>query len=118
MSEHNVAVIRGTVAADPRERALPSGSPVLHYEVTTRDAAGTASFPMAWFDPPRGASRRHGVGDEVIVVGAVRRRFFRANGTTQTRTEVVAERVLAASRRRDVARALADVCLLLEGGDR
>ena len=40
------------------------------------------------------------------MVGSVRRRFFRAGGTTQSRTEVVAEKVLPARRGRDVRRAL------------
>jgi single-strand DNA-binding protein len=33
---------------------------------------------------------------EVVVVGRTRRRFFRAGGSTQSRTEVVAEQVVAA----------------------
>jgi hypothetical protein len=40
------------------------------------------------------------------VQGAVRRRFFRSAGGTQSRTEVVAEVVLAAGDRRKVTRAL------------
>ena len=104
MSEHNMVILRGTVAGPPRTRELPSGSIVAQYEVTTRDAAGTASVPVAWFDPPDAAG--HVSGDDVVVVGTVRRRFFRAGGVTQSRTEVVAERVIAARRRREVARAL------------
>jgi hypothetical protein len=83
MSEHNMVFLRGTVAGDPRSRDLPSGSVVIQYEVTTRDEAGTASVPVAWFDPPQG------------------------------RTEVVAERVLAARQRREIERALTDVCQTL-----
>jgi single-strand DNA-binding protein len=33
-------------------------------------------------------------GSEVVVAGHVRRRFFRAGGVTQSRTEVVATRVI------------------------
>lgn len=114
MSEHNIVFLRGTVAGEPRSRDLPSGSVVIQYEVTTRDEAGTASVPVAWFDPPKGAVERHRAGDEVVVVGAVRRRFFRAGGATQSRTEVVAERVLAARQRREIERALAEVRQSLE----
>ena len=62
-------------------------------------------MPVAWLDPPTGGVPA-GPGDELVVVGSVRRRFFRSGGTTQSRTEVVAERVVAAARRRDVRRAL------------
>jgi single-strand DNA-binding protein len=114
MSEHNIVFLRGTVAGEPRSRDLPSGSVVIQYEVTTRDEAGTASVPVAWFDPPKVAVERHRAGDEVVVVGAVRRRFFRSGGVTQSRTEVVAERVLAARQRREIERALAEVRQSLE----
>jgi hypothetical protein len=39
-------------------------------------------------------------------VGYVRRRFFRAAAVTQSRTEVVAVRVLRAAKKANVARAL------------
>jgi hypothetical protein len=45
--------------------------------------------------------------------GSIRRRFFRAGGATQSRTEVVAEQVIAADRRRQVIRALAGLRRLL-----
>jgi single-strand DNA-binding protein len=43
---------------------------------------------------------------EVIVVGTVRRRFFRAGGATQSRTEVVADRIVPTRRTKDVQRSL------------
>jgi single-strand DNA-binding protein len=48
-------------------------------------------------------------GDAVTVVGAVRRRFFRSGGTTQSRTEVVASTAVrgAKSGQRAIERALA-----------
>jgi len=109
MSEHNMVILRGTLSASPRCRELASGTVLLQYDVTTRDDGGTASVPVAWFDPPAGAHDRHHEGDDVVVVGAVRRRFFRVGGVTQSRTEVVAERVTAVRRPRDVERALAPV---------
>ena len=59
--------------------------------------------------PSPGSTRRPvadepAAGAEVVVVGSVRRRFFRAGGATQSRTEVVAEQVVAARRGRDVRR--------------
>src|SRR5262245_64649841 len=94
----NIAVLRGTLSRDPVERTLPSGSRLVNYEVTVPDDAGgpADSAPVAWFDPP---ARLPAVtqGDEVVVLGRVRRRFFRtAAGVTASRTEVVAQRVVPA----------------------
>ena len=49
---------------------------------------------MAWTAPTAAAASWE-AGQAVVVVGHVRRRFFRAGGATQSRTEVVAERVRA-----------------------
>lgn len=112
----NIAVLRGTLSSDPVERTLPSGSRLVNYEVTTPDPAGGAadSAPVAWFDPP---ARLPAVaqGDEVVVVGRVRRRFFRtAAGATGSRTEVVAERVVSARPAARVERLLADAATTLQ----
>ena len=45
-------------------------------------------------------------GNELVVVGTVQRRFFRVGGATQSRTEVVAESVIPARRRKQVDAAL------------
>jgi single-strand DNA-binding protein len=85
---------------------LPSGDELVSYEVTTRsDEAAAESVNVVWFDPPPTADG-YGTGDEIVVVGRVRRRFFQAGGTTMSRTEVVAARVLSARHRRRVAVAL------------
>jgi single-strand DNA-binding protein len=105
MSEHNLVVLRGTVSGEPRARDLPSGSTLLQLDLTTRDDAGTQSVPVAWFDPPAGAAEL-ATGTDVVVVGTVRRRFFRAGGATQSRTEVVADRVVMARRTKEVQRSL------------
>jgi single-strand DNA-binding protein len=105
VSEHNSAVVRGSLAGEVTTRELPSGGTVAQFDVTTHDEAGTQTVPVAWPDPPP-AGVPTGVGGGLVVVGSVRRRFFRSGGATQSRTEVVAERVVAADRRRDVRRAL------------
>ena len=48
---------------------------------------------MSWADPPSADEEALLEETEVVVVGRVRRRFFRSGGATQSRTEVVAERV-------------------------
>lgn len=107
MSPHNIVVLRGTLTGTPRTRDLASGRRVAQFDVTTTldDHEPAASVPVAWFDPPP-AGLPVDVGDEVVVVGSVQRRFFRAAGATQSRTEVVAERVVPATKRREVTRAL------------
>ena len=107
----NVAVVRGTITSTPRQRTLPSGDTVTNIEVTTRIEAGACSLPVVVHDgaPPLEAC------DEVVVVGRVVRRFFRAGGVTQSRTELVATRVLRASDRRGVTRAMRRVIDQLAG---
>ena len=108
MSANNVVVLRGTLVAEPRVRELPSGSVLVQFDVTTRDDDGTQSVPVAWFEPPPSGVPAE-AGDDVVVVGSVRRRFFRAGGVPQSRTEVIAEHVVSARRGRQVERAVAAV---------
>jgi single-strand DNA-binding protein len=100
----NLVVLIGTLSRAPEERLLPSGDRLVQYEVTTRRAAEpAASVPVVWFAAPPQASGGQ-AGDQVAVLGRVRRRFFRAGGFTQSRTEVVAERVVPTRRGAQVAR--------------
>ena len=102
MNESNVVVLRGHLSSEPRQRELPSGSALVQLEVTTRSETGAESVPVVLFDRPFDGA----AGDAVIVVGRVRRRYFRAGGVTQSRTEVVAAEVVPARRRRSVDRVL------------
>ena len=111
----NVAVVQGRLSGTPRRRELPSGSVLVELDVTTRGERGSWSVPVAWFDPdPLADSLQE--GDAVVVLGYVRRRFFRVAATTQSRTEVVAARVLPASRKATVARALHAVAVAIVDG--
>lgn len=106
----NVVVVRGKLSRSPEERELPSGSRVVSYEVTVgREDQRAESVPVAWLDPPAAALTPE-VGEEVLVVGRVHRRFFRSGGITQSRTEVAAEHVIPTRRkaraRRELERAL------------
>jgi single-strand DNA-binding protein len=106
----NHAVLRGRISSAPDSRQLPSGSVVVQFDVSACDPDGhRVSVPVSWADPP--AARRDELAPdlEVVVVGWVRRRFFRANGSTQSRTEVVATDVVPARRRRTVAGAIGRV---------
>jgi single-strand DNA-binding protein len=94
----NVVALAGRVAGPPRERSLPSGDRLVTYEVTIPSEEGRAeTVPVVWLGAPSRAAA-FAPGDAVVVVGRVRRRFFRGRaGATESRTEVVAERVVAAA---------------------
>ncbi len=91
----NIAVIRGSLSRDPELRSLPSGDRVANYEVTVRDQSPAESVPVVWIEPTKGWDAL-AAGDEVVLTGRVRRRFFRTAGGTASRTEVVADRVVPA----------------------
>ena len=93
----NVVVIVGVLARPAQDVELPSGSRLLSLEVTVRREEGPAeTVPVSWFDAPAWATSLD-AGADVVVVGRVRRRFFRAGGTTQSRTEVVASKIARGS---------------------
>ncbi|MFN2503818.1 MAG: single-stranded DNA-binding protein [Acidimicrobiales bacterium] len=92
----NVVVLIGRLARPGALRQLPSGDQLVEYQLTVpREGQRAESVPVVWESPPAAATEL-ATDDEVIVIGRVRRRFFRAGGRTESRTEVVAERVIAA----------------------
>jgi single-strand DNA-binding protein len=94
----NLAVLAGTLSRSPEARQLPSGDTLLALDLTVRtEGSPGESVPVAWFAAPADALAWT-AGDDVVVVGRVRRRFFRAGGATQSRTEVVATTVVPARR--------------------
>jgi single-strand DNA-binding protein len=109
MDVNNLVVVRGVVSSEPRIRELPAGGVVTQLDVTTRSEALTASVPVAVYDRDVDANS----GDEVVVTGHIKRRFFRAGGVTQSRTELVAGEVIRVSRKRAVEKAVAAAAGLL-----
>ena len=88
----NLVVLRGTLSSDPVTRTCrraAAGAAQRHHDPRRRRALGAGRLVR----PDGVDARRLHAGAEVIVVGHVRRRFFRAGGTTQSRTEVVVERL-------------------------
>lgn len=101
----NHVVLVGLLTSTPQHRILTSGAVLWSLEVSTMGADGTRwSVPVAWFDPPM--PLECSMGDEVVVIGAVRRRFFRGAQGTQSRTEVVASSVTPLVDRRRCRRLL------------
>ena len=96
----NVAVLVGRLARPAEERELPSGDRLVSYEVTVpRESERAESVPVVWFDAPASAATLDG-DEKVVVIGRVRRRFFQVGGRTQSRSEVVAAKVIPARSKR------------------
>lgn len=105
----NVVILQGRLCRPPESRLLPSGDSVVAYDVTVdRCGQRAETVPVAWLAAPASAVDLE-VGDKVVVVGRVRRRFFRSGGATQSRTEVVADRVIPARHRVRAAQAITGV---------
>ncbi|HVA74822.1 MAG TPA: hypothetical protein VNF71_09700 [Acidimicrobiales bacterium] len=109
----NLVVLEGVLARPAQDVELPSGSRLISLEVTVRRDEGPAEpVPVAWFDAPAWATSLD-AGIPVVVVGRVRRRFFRSGGATQSRTEVVAARVVRSTAAAKVRAALEEASAAL-----
>jgi single-strand DNA-binding protein len=98
----NVVTLAGRLSRPAEQRLLPSGDRLVALEVTLDGPEGKdETVPVIWFGAPASAAT-FDAGRPVVVIGRVRRRFFRANGTTQSRTEVVAETVIPTSQTKRV----------------
>jgi single-strand DNA-binding protein len=101
----NVVILRGRLTRPPEEQVLRSGDRVTTYDVRTESSAhGAETVPVVSGASPGTAA--FDAGDEIVVTGRVRRRFYRAGGVTQSRTEVVADAVVAAVDGRRARRAV------------
>jgi single-strand DNA-binding protein len=109
----NLAVVRGEVSSPPDVRVLPSEAVLVQLQVTTRLESETLSTPIAVWNPAAWIEELE-PGTEIVVVGRVRRRFFRAGGATASRVEVEADVVARATDRRRVRAALRKVNAALE----
>jgi single-strand DNA-binding protein len=90
----DIAVLRGVIASDPVRRVVADGTELVSFDLAITLPTGRVGVPVVWPEP---GGRAPVPGSEVVVVGAVRRRFFNVAGATQTRTEVVADRVVRAT---------------------
>jgi single-strand DNA-binding protein len=95
----NIAVLRGVCSSPAEVRVLPSEQVLVQLQITTRVDDRAVSVPVAVLEPAAWVENLD-TGDEVVVVGHVRRRFFRAGGATASRVEIEAETVARARDRR------------------
>lgn len=104
-AHRNIVVVVGAVVRDAEVRVLADGVEVAEVDVRVAlDGAPAATVPVRCA-AAAGASLV--AGDEVVVVGAVRRRFFRTGGATVSRTDVLADAVLPAGSSKRVSAVLA-----------
>jgi single-strand DNA-binding protein len=102
----NVVILLGRLSRPAEARSLPSGDRLVQLEVTVQRPSDKAeSVPVVCFDAPASVAGLD-VDEEILVVGRVRRRFFRAGGMTQSRTEVVADQIVPSRYQKKVSGAL------------
>jgi len=102
----NVVVVAGRLSRPAELRTLPSGDRLVVLDVTVpRPGERSDTVPVAWPGAPARAVTLD-TGEEIVVVGRVRRRFFQAAGRTGSRTEVVADAVVPVRQRARAATAV------------
>lgn len=116
----NVVILHGTITNEPTPRRLPSGDTVVQFDLRTivggTDQPSNVTVPLSWTEPPASGVGVAIEGADVVVVGTVRRRFFRAGGQTQSRTEVVVGRLVPAKRKKSVRSLMAAIAADLTRG--
>jgi len=111
----NMVVVIGSLAKPLQVRSLPSGLSLASFDLLVpRADQSVDTVPVALFDAQEHVSE-WGAGQEILAIGRVRRRFFRVDGSTQSRTEVVADKVLTLSHKESVCSALAGASSALAG---
>ena len=94
----NEVRLLGRVSGAPEVRTLPSGDEIwtLRVVVARRQPRGRQTVDVlecvAWSPRTRRSVASWGDGDVVEVSGALRRRFYRTGGATQSRVEVELDR--------------------------
>lgn len=96
----NLAVLRGVCSTAPEIRTLDSGTRLASLSIRTRGpGAHATSVPVTVWDPPAWLDVLD-VGDALVVVGTVHRRFFRtAAGVRGAKADVEASYVTRPNRR-------------------
>lgn len=110
----NVAVVRGRLTHDAKARKLVEGGRLVALELTVpRPGQRADVVPVVFLDPPPAVELLQ-QGEEVLVVGRVRRRYFRSAGATASRTELAADEIVPTRLHRRAAMAVAVVIAVIE----
>ena len=107
LTHRNEVLLVGTLQSEPMPRSLADGTDVVTFRLLVRrddEGAGTDSFECTSAAAGcRRAAAGWGIGDELEVSGALRRRFYRAGAASRPFTVVDvqrARRVSPAARQR------------------
>jgi single-strand DNA-binding protein len=92
----NLCIIEGAVRGEVSMRLLADGTEVAELDVAPHEGPGAVTVVVP---SPPAAVRRLEAGQDVLVVGSVRRRFYRSGGATRSVTEVLAEQAVRAGPR-------------------
>ena len=104
LADRNCVLLVGTVRREPTWYDRDQGRACcFELEMDGGPEVTGARVPVAWIDPPRKASIVR-AGGRLAVVGRLHQRFFRAEGRTLARIEVITTQVASVRTR---ARALA-----------
>ena len=87
----NGCVVEGVVRGEVVQRTLADGATVAELDVRPADGGGGVTVVV---EGPGRSVLALAEGDAVLVVGSVRRRFYRAAGATRAVTEVRAEHIV------------------------
>lgn len=91
----NVALVRGHLVAQPLVRVIDRHQRATTFDVATVVNGRRMVVPVVALNIDLPVIK---TGDEVVAVGHVRRRFFRAGARTQSVTELCAEVIVPAKR--------------------
>jgi hypothetical protein len=111
----NLVIVIGNLAKPLEVRNLASGVSIANFDLVVPQIDGTPdTVPVALFEASDEALQWVS-GEALLAVGRVRRRFFRVGPGTQSRTEVVAEKVVRMSQRDGARLVLTSVGPTIEG---
>ena len=98
----NVCVVIGEVIAEPVTTVLADGKEVTNCDVVTYTDEGRSVIPLVLVNVSNVPSE----GDHICAVGFVRKRFFRAGASVQSRTEVVVRKSVRVRQKAQLRRLL------------
>ena len=111
----NVGLVVGACSAVPEVRVLESGSRVASLAVRCPAPDGRAtSVPVTVWDPPAWVAELE-PGDQVVVVGSLRRRFYRGSAGVGSRVDLESTGISRARDGRRVRALLARVSAVVDG---
>jgi hypothetical protein len=114
-----VTLVEGVIASVSPPRVVASGCRQ-EVDVRSRSLSGVTASVAVVFDVPADLAD-FGLsvlpGDQIIVVGTTRRRFFRSGGATISRTEVEAAQFVVNPTKRVRRKVVADLVSVLMAGE-